>query len=173
MTKYVEMDFVAPITTRIADRDADVLKSESVPVYWESLGDPIGKATNIRHSPDGKSVVADIAITAEQAERIHASSMRQFSMGAVLESVICPKLSPEERAKLKEEFRREWEGGEKSEIRLMPGLPWPRFETPPADPNAVIHIKVPCQDCNGSGQYVGLNEVETCRTCNGKKVVTP
>ena len=30
---------------------------------------------------------------------------------------------------------------------------------------------VPCPDCKGSGEYVGLQQVEVCRTCAGRTVV--
>ena len=29
-----------------------------------------------------------------------------------------------------------------------------------------------CPSCNGSGQYVGLIDVETCKVCGGRKVVS-
>ena len=32
-------------------------------------------------------------------------------------------------------------------------------------------LLVPCPDCNGRGEYVGLLRVEKCRTCGGRKVV--
>jgi RecJ-like exonuclease len=30
-----------------------------------------------------------------------------------------------------------------------------------------------CPDCKGTGKYIGLNVVETCRTCKGLGVVNP
>jgi hypothetical protein len=32
-------------------------------------------------------------------------------------------------------------------------------------------LLVPCPDCNGRGEYVGLLHVEKCRTCGGRTVV--
>jgi hypothetical protein len=32
-------------------------------------------------------------------------------------------------------------------------------------------LLVPCPDCNGRGEYVGLLHVERCRTCAGRMVV--
>jgi len=29
----------------------------------------------------------------------------------------------------------------------------------------------PCPDCGGRGRYTGLHDVESCRTCGGRKVV--
>jgi hypothetical protein len=31
--------------------------------------------------------------------------------------------------------------------------------------------KQTCPDCGGSGKYVGLHAVETCRRCGGRKVI--
>jgi DnaJ-class molecular chaperone len=32
-------------------------------------------------------------------------------------------------------------------------------------------LLLPCGDCRGKGEYVGLLERETCQTCGGRKVV--
>src|SRR5437868_5237038 len=32
-------------------------------------------------------------------------------------------------------------------------------------------LLLPCGDCRGKGEYVGLLERETCKTCGGRKVV--
>ena len=29
----------------------------------------------------------------------------------------------------------------------------------------------PCPDCGGSGKYIGLNSVETCKGCGGSRVM--
>jgi hypothetical protein len=32
-------------------------------------------------------------------------------------------------------------------------------------------VLFPCSACNGTGRYVGLIEVDTCKVCRGRKVV--
>lgn len=32
-------------------------------------------------------------------------------------------------------------------------------------------VAAPCPDCRGTGEYRGLLTIETCRTCDGKKIV--
>lgn len=67
-------------------------------------------------------------------------------------------LTPDERAKLKEDLRNHY------------------AEIVPSSTRCQSLIEVPCPDCNGTGEYVGLNVVETCKACDGRKVgktVTP
>jgi hypothetical protein len=43
------------------------------------------------------------------------------------------------------------------------------------NPNSIVwdppELLIPCPDCNGRGEYVGLQHVEKCRPCGGRIVV--